>query len=112
MQLRAQAPTGVGEAVGGGGVDMDLGLGRVVGDGLGLEEKIPEISIQKGFRVEVGLGIYQLQFIATAQDSIRARLGADAEPVHRSGKGVGAVGFHRHRQVALAQGLDQRFVEL
>ncbi len=108
VDLDAQAPVGVGEAVGEGG----LGVGEGVWAVHGLEETVGEVPVFDGFGKEGGLGVDEFELIAGGGDGFAAGLGADADPVDGGRDGHGAVGFDGDVEADGVEGVDEWCVEL
>src|SRR5947209_12463817 len=108
VHLQAQPPARVTQAVrnGAGGVLDKL---RVMH---GLERKALEGKRLEQLGRRAGLREHEFQLVTGSYSKLGTGLGADANPVQSTRRLDGAVRFHRDRESARMQRLDQRIVYL
>lgn len=108
VQLQAQSPSRVSQAVLQGGLRVGLEVRPIHG----LEEKVPERKRLETLGLSPGLRIHQLELVARLLDERRTALGADANPVDPGRDGERAVGLDGDFEAGGMQRVDERPIQL
>jgi hypothetical protein len=80
--------------------------------GQGLQEKVPEIEIEIGFRIDSILREQEFQFISGPYGESGTRFRADAHPVNAGRHRQSPVRLYCNLETSVVEGSDEWLVEL
>jgi len=106
--LKAQPPLRMLEAI----VHCQRRMRPYPRAGQGLQEKVPEIEIEIGFRIDSILREQEFQFISGPYGESGARFRADAHPVNAGRHRQSPVRLYCNLETSVVEGSDEWLVEL